>query len=61
MAGFAPEPATTGDDDGYGVQVVASRGSQSWTVQFWKMFAVDLRVNPSEALVTTWAVSMEMS
>jgi hypothetical protein len=40
--------------------IAVSRVSQFGTVQYWRMFAAVLRVNPSEALVTAWVVPMEM-
>lgn len=36
------------------------RVSQELDPLNWKKSAADLRVNPSQVLVTTWAVSMEM-
>lgn len=40
--------------------VCRHRVSQSGMLPNWKMFAVHLRVIPSDVLVTAWAVSIEM-
>ena len=62
MAGFCPEPATSGltVSNGGGVPDVASGVIQKWRGQKVEMFAAVLRMNQSQRLVSACAVSMEM-